>query len=59
MPRYIQPCVMKAFKPRREMVGEIESITFYPLKSAKGIKIYTVECLPSGLKLKDEDIYDR
>ncbi|KAK2190372.1 hypothetical protein NP493_82g01052 [Ridgeia piscesae] len=57
--QYAQACVLKGFKPRRELVGTIDSITFYPLKSARGIEVDAIECLMSGLKVKDSELYDR
>lgn len=46
-------------KPAGEEVGEIESITFYPLKSGKGITVNEAKTTNSGLKLNNTDIYDR
>ena len=46
-------------KPAGEEVGEIESITIYPLKSGKGITVNAAKTTNSGLKLSKTDIYDR
>ncbi|KAK2190370.1 hypothetical protein NP493_82g01012 [Ridgeia piscesae] len=45
-------------KPAGEEVGEIESITIYPLKSGKGITVNAAKTTNSGLKLSKTDIYD-
>ena len=40
-------------------MGEIDGITFYPLKSAKGINIRAAMCTMNGVRLKNSEIYDR
>jgi len=59
MLRKCLPCLSNKIDTEGEVVGQIDSITFYPLKSARGIEINACKCTMSGLKLKDSDIYDR
>ena len=45
--------------PRAKLVGRVTQLNLFPVKSLDGIQVDQAECTSTGLKLENEELYDR